>query len=226
MTWQDVEGHVGTDLWADMSRDAGKLWVRGESCQVIHSFNQRSSCGLAFLSVLLSKGSIQGLRKDMTVRCAGRMLTFQDFLLLITRWGRGFIWNTSHKMQHVCKADEDCSKWATHCLQVHLGQLTFIDLTRLAVVLATSLADWTNCRLATALEVWEEARRQALHRADVCLATMVAAERTWPDRQKEWAPESRGSEEHCLWLQGQQWVPETGCRLDPPGSGRPSEWTD
>lgn len=54
-----------------------------------------------------------------------------------------------------------------------------MDLTRLAVVLATSLADWTNCRLATALGVLEEARRQALHSAEVCLATMVAAESTW-----------------------------------------------
>ena len=58
-----------------------------------------------------------------------------------------------------------------------------MDLTRLAVVLATSLADWTNCLLATGLGVFEEARRQALHRADVCLATMVAAERTWTERR-------------------------------------------
>lgn len=55
---------------------------------------------------------------------------------------------------------------------------TLIDLTRLAVVLATSLADWTNCLLATGLGVLEEASRQALHNADVCLATMVAAEST------------------------------------------------
>lgn len=52
-------------------------------------------------------------------------------------------------------------------------------LTRLAVVLATSLADCTNCLRATGLEVLEEARRQALHRAEVCLATIVAADRTW-----------------------------------------------
>lgn len=52
-------------------------------------------------------------------------------------------------------------------------------LTRLAVVLATSLADWTNCLLATGLEVLEEARRQALQRAEVCLATIVAADKTW-----------------------------------------------
>lgn len=50
-------------------------------------------------------------------------------------------------------------------------------LTRLAVVLATSLADWTNCLLATGLEVLEDARRQALQRAEVCLATIVAADK-------------------------------------------------
>lgn len=55
---------------------------------------------------------------------------------------------------------------------------TLIDLTRLAVVLATSLADCTNCLLATGLGVLDEARRQALHSAEVCLATMVAAEST------------------------------------------------
>lgn len=53
-----------------------------------------------------------------------------------------------------------------------------IDLTRLAVLFATSLALWTNCRLATGFDVLEEARRQALQRAEVCLATIVAAERT------------------------------------------------
>lgn len=52
-------------------------------------------------------------------------------------------------------------------------------LTRLAVLLATSLADWTKCLLAAGLVVLDDARRQALHRAEVCLATMVAAERTW-----------------------------------------------
>lgn len=54
-----------------------------------------------------------------------------------------------------------------------------MDFTRLAVLLATSLADWTNCLLATGLDVLEEARRHALHSADVCLATMVAAESTY-----------------------------------------------
>lgn len=51
--------------------------------------------------------------------------------------------------------------------------------TRLAVLLATSLADWTKCLLAAGLVVLDDARRQALQRAEVCLATMVAAERTW-----------------------------------------------
>lgn len=55
---------------------------------------------------------------------------------------------------------------------------TLMVLTKLAVLLATSLADWTKCLLATGLVVLEEARRHALHSAEVCLATMVAAERT------------------------------------------------
>ncbi len=57
-------------------------------------------------------------------------------------------------------------------------KLTLMDLTRLAVLLATSLALWTNCLFATGLDVLEEASRQALHKAEVCLATIVAAERT------------------------------------------------
>lgn len=57
--------------------------------------------------------------------------------------------------------------------------------TRLAVLLATSLADWTNWRLATGLAVREEARRQVLHRAEVCFATMVAADSTFGEEQGE-----------------------------------------
>ena len=57
--------------------------------------------------------------------------------------------------------------------------LTLMAFTRLAVLLATSLALCTKCRLATGLEVLLEARRQALHRADVCLATTVAADNTY-----------------------------------------------
>lgn len=57
---------------------------------------------------------------------------------------------------------------------------TLMVFTKLAVLLATSLADWTKCLLAAGLVVLEEASLQALHSADVCLATMVAAERTCP----------------------------------------------
>ena len=62
--------------------------------------------------------------------------------------------------------------------------LTLIDLTRLAVLLATSFADWTKCRLATGLLVLEEATLQELHSADVCLATIVAAESTYTGGKK------------------------------------------
>lgn len=64
---------------------------------------------------------------------------------------------------------------------------TLMVLTKLAVLLATSLADWTKCLLATGLVVLEEARRQVLHSAEVCLATMVAAESTCHVRNnKKW----------------------------------------
>lgn len=61
---------------------------------------------------------------------------------------------------------------------------TLIVLTRLAVLLATSLADCTNWRLAVGLAVRAEARRQLLHNAEVCLATMVAAESTCGDKTR------------------------------------------
>lgn len=100
---------------------------------------------------------------------------------------------------------------------------TLMDLTRLAVVLATSLADWTNCRLATGLGVLEEARRHALQSADVCLATMVAAESTWGRgsevKEVKYRLTKRRSD-----VTGRR-VPGTGCRPGPPGSGRPSGWT-
>ncbi len=54
--------------------------------------------------------------------------------------------------------------------------------TKLAVLLATSLADWTKCRLATGLFVLEEATRHVLQREEVCLAMTVAAERTCDER--------------------------------------------
>ena len=60
---------------------------------------------------------------------------------------------------------------------------TLIALTRLAVLLATSFALWTKCLLATGLSVFEEAKRQALQRAEVCLATTVAADNTWKTSQ-------------------------------------------
>ena len=53
-----------------------------------------------------------------------------------------------------------------------------MERTRFAVLLATSLADWTKCRLATGFVVFDDAIRHVLHSADVCLAMMVAAERT------------------------------------------------
>ena len=48
------------------------------------------------------------------------------------------------------------------------------SFTKVAVALATSLADCTNCFLATGLEVLELATRQELHSALVCLAITVA----------------------------------------------------
>lgn len=70
---------------------------------------------------------------------------------------------------------------------------TLIVLTRLAVLFATSLADCTKCLLATGFAVFDEAIRQALHKADVCLATIVAADNTCRDR---WHKPSRLSKEH------------------------------
>jgi hypothetical protein len=53
-----------------------------------------------------------------------------------------------------------------------------ISVTRFAVELATSLADWTKCRFATGFVVLEEATRQALQSELVCLAITVAADST------------------------------------------------
>jgi len=52
-------------------------------------------------------------------------------------------------------------------------------LTKEAVLLATSFADCTNCLLAAGLLVLADAALHALHRAEVCLATDVAAPRTF-----------------------------------------------
>lgn len=53
------------------------------------------------------------------------------------------------------------------------------------MLLATSLALWTKCRFATGLSVLEEATRHALHKADVCLATIVAADKTCIEKYKD-----------------------------------------
>ena len=53
------------------------------------------------------------------------------------------------------------------------------------MVLATSLADCTKCLLATGLAVLDDARRQALQRAEVCLATIVAADSTYVKKNKQ-----------------------------------------
>ena len=56
---------------------------------------------------------------------------------------------------------------------------TLMAFTKLAVLLATSLADCTKCLLATGLFVLDEAKRHVLQRDDVCLATIVAADSTY-----------------------------------------------
>lgn len=47
------------------------------------------------------------------------------------------------------------------------------------MLLATSLADCTKCRLATGLAVLEDARRHVLHSDAVLLAMVVAADNIW-----------------------------------------------
>ena len=56
---------------------------------------------------------------------------------------------------------------------------TLMFLTRLAVALATSLAAWTNCFLATGLVVRLDANLHALQSVPVCLAITVAAAKTY-----------------------------------------------
>jgi len=60
--------------------------------------------------------------------------------------------------------------------------VTFIALTRFAVLLATSFADCTKCRLATGFAVLDDAMRQVLHSDEVCFAITVAADRTCGDQ--------------------------------------------
>ena len=52
-------------------------------------------------------------------------------------------------------------------------------MTKLAVVLATSLAACTNCFFATGLVVLLDANLQALQRVPVCLAITAAADKTY-----------------------------------------------
>ena len=77
--------------------------------------------------------------------------------------------------------------------------LTLMVFTRLAVLFATSLADCTNWRLATGLAVRDEATRQALQSADVCLATMVAADSTLKERKHRCA--SCFEDHSAVWVQ-------------------------
>lgn len=94
------------------------------------------------------------------------------------------IFNPQHKLHSDdgCSCKLWCRKFSNTLFWILLLlsslAFTFIVLTRLAVVLATSLADCTKCLLATGLAVLEDARRQALQSAEVCFATMVAADRT------------------------------------------------
>ena len=53
-----------------------------------------------------------------------------------------------------------------------------MNLAMLAVLVATSFADWTKCRLATGLFVLVDACLQALQRMAVCLAITLAADKT------------------------------------------------
>lgn len=81
--------------------------------------------------------------------------------------------------------------------------------TRLAVLLATSLADWTNWRLATGLAVREEARRHVLHRAEVCFATMVAADSTCREEQGEVGSTISSHPHSSPFPQTPRWAPVT-----------------
>lgn len=52
---------AASHLWADLSRNGGKLWVGGEGCQVIHSLYERGGGSTAPLPVLFVELAIQGL---------------------------------------------------------------------------------------------------------------------------------------------------------------------
>jgi len=76
--------------------------------------------------------------------------------------------------------DMNLQTWKTGHLKkkIKSTSITFIALTRFAVLLATSFADWTKCRFATGLAVFDEAVRHVLQSEDVCLAINVAADNT------------------------------------------------
>lgn len=90
---------------------------------------------------------------------------------------------------------------------------TLIVLTRLAVLFATFLADCTKCLLATGFAVFDEAMRQALHRADVCLATIVAADRTCKNQHRTGTMSEGQDSNHTAALQRQ--CPKPGSRVRP-----------
>ena len=54
-------------LVADLGRYAGELRVGGEVGQVVHRLDQRAGGLLALLTVVLVKGSVQGLGGDIRV---------------------------------------------------------------------------------------------------------------------------------------------------------------
>lgn len=84
------------------------------------------------------------------------------------------------------------------------------------MLFATSLADCTKCLLATGFAVFDEAMRQALHRADVCLATMVAADKTCENQHRTDSVRGVGQWPHCSSAasksrhQSQTKTPQTG----------------
>lgn len=55
---------TGLYLAADLSRDAGELWVGGKYGQVFHGFNERSCSDATTVPVFLREISIQSLAKE------------------------------------------------------------------------------------------------------------------------------------------------------------------
>lgn len=152
---------------------------------------------LIWAGMLAKSGLLANVDRFSTAARSGVVATLHLFLFSSEK-SPSKAWNDRTPYETILSVPTDSVDWhapsfpryekdavtSFHSTFWSLGELTLMVLTRLAVVLATSLADWTNCLLATGLEVLEEARRQALHRADVCLATIVAADRTWGEIQK------------------------------------------